>query len=106
MCPPAATAMGRPMLDVRRREFITLLGGAVMAWPSLAGAQRPRRPARLGMLFYGNPQTDTIAAPLRSGLRDFGYIEGQNLLIEYRHAEGKPERLSAPAAAVGRVVPG
>src|SRR3981189_1179654 len=90
---------------MRRREFITLLGGAVMAWPSLAGAQRPSRPARLGMLFYSNPQTDPIAAPLRSGLRDFGYIEGQNLLIEYRYAEGKLERLPDLAAELVRLQP-
>jgi len=57
------------------------------------------------MLFYGNPATDTIAAPLRSGLRDFGYIEGQNLLIEYRHAEGKPERLPDLAAELVRLQP-
>ena len=93
------------MLDVRRREFITLLSGAAVAWPSLAGAQRPSRPARLGMLFYSNPQTDPIAAPLRSGLRDFGYIEGQNLLIEHRYAEGKLERLPDLAAELVRLQP-
>jgi hypothetical protein len=50
------------MREMRRREFITLLGGAVATWPSIAGAQRPGRPARLGILLYSNPQTDTTAA--------------------------------------------
>ena len=93
------------MRELRRREFMTLLGGAVTTWPSLAAAQRPGRPARLGMLLYSNPQTDPTAAPLRSGLRDLGYIEGQNLLTEIRYAEGKPERLPDLAAELVRLQP-
>jgi putative ABC transport system substrate-binding protein len=57
------------------------------------------------MLFCSNPQTDTTAAPLRSGLRDLGYIEGQNLLTEYRYAEGKSERLPDLAAELVRLQP-
>jgi putative tryptophan/tyrosine transport system substrate-binding protein len=91
--------------EIKRRELITLLGGAAALWPSLAAAQRPHRPARLGILIYSNPQADTTSAPLRDGLRDLGYIEGQNLLIEYRYAEGKPERLPALAAELVRLQP-
>jgi putative tryptophan/tyrosine transport system substrate-binding protein len=91
---------------MRRRQFISTLGGAVAMWqwPSLVRAQRPGR-ARLGILLFSNPQSDTSAGSALSGLRDLGYVEGQNLLIEYRYAEGRSERLPELAAELVRLQP-
>jgi putative tryptophan/tyrosine transport system substrate-binding protein len=79
---------------VRRREFITLLGGAA-AWPLAASAQQARPLPRIGYLSvgFGIPGTDAF----REGLHDFGYVEGQNLLVEYRRA-GEPGQLDGLAA--------
>jgi putative ABC transport system substrate-binding protein len=84
---------------VRRREFITLLGGAAAAWPLAAGAQQPS-PVRplIGVLspLSATAATRNIAA-FRSGLRDLGYVEGRNATLELRYGEGAPERM-APLA--------
>jgi putative ABC transport system substrate-binding protein len=69
---------------MRRREFMTLLGGAV-AWPLAARAQQPAKVARIGFLSFG-PAGNRVEA-LRAGLRDLGYVEGKNLVIEFRWAE-------------------
>lgn len=92
------------MLDMRRRQFITLAGGAVMAWPLTARAQQRGKVPRLGVLLFSNPQTDPQMEVLRSGLRDLGY-DDQSLFIFYRYAEGKPERLADLAAALLREKP-
>jgi putative ABC transport system substrate-binding protein len=82
------------MLDVRRRSFITLLGGAAAAWPLAAHAQRSGKPApRVGVLLYGTPETDPNYGSFRRGLRELGYVEGQTIVLEPRSAESKPERL-------------
>ena len=60
------------MLGMRRRQFITLAGGAVMAWPLTARAQQRGKVPRLGVLLFSNPQTDPQMEVLRSGLRDLG----------------------------------
>src|SRR6266699_2104515 len=84
---------------MRRRDLLALVAGAAALWPLPAEAQRAAKPARIGYLAL-----DLAAAPseLREaflqGLRDLGYIEGRNLVIEYRDAQGKPERLPARAA--------
>jgi putative ABC transport system substrate-binding protein len=83
---------------MQRREFIAGLGSAV-AWPVMARAQQPTMPV-IGYLNPGSPQgtnLDNVASFL-SGLADGGYIEGRNVAIEYRWAEGQPERLRTLAA--------
>jgi putative ABC transport system substrate-binding protein len=78
---------------VRRREFITLVGGAAAGWPLAARAQQTKV-ARIG--FLGSVSASSHAprlAAFRAGLRDLGWLEGTNLFIEYRWAEGNYERL-------------
>jgi putative ABC transport system substrate-binding protein len=82
---------------MRRREFITLLGGAAAAWPLAASAQQPRKVWRLGMLQPAAPPEPLLDA-VRDGLRDLGYMEGRDIVFEVRWAEGKPDRLTRLAA--------
>jgi putative tryptophan/tyrosine transport system substrate-binding protein len=90
---------------VRRRDFISLLGGTA-AWPLAARAQQtPRGRPRLGILIYSTPERDPNTQSFLRGLRDLGYIDGQNIDIEYRFAEGKPERLRDLAAELVRTKP-
>jgi putative ABC transport system substrate-binding protein len=83
---------------MRRRELIALLGGAAIAWPLPLGAQQAARRLRLGVLLYSTPEGDPNTESFRRGMRDLGYVDGQNIAIEYRYAEGKPERLPGLAA--------
>ena len=91
------------MSNIRRREFMILLGGAA-AWPVAARAQQPGRVWRIGVL-----ETTSMALnaanfeAFRQSLRELGYIEEQNLIIEYRSAEGRGERFTDLAADLLRL---
>ena len=77
---------------MRRREFITLLGGAA-AWPLAARAQQPGKLARIGYLTLASGPTLSTKG-FAHGLQQLGYIEGQNLVLIYRFAEGRTDRLA------------
>jgi ABC-type uncharacterized transport system substrate-binding protein len=82
---------------VRRREFISLLGGAVAAGPLPLTAQQTTKIPRIGII-----DDSSIWNAFRQGLRDLGYLEGQNIAFEYRYGDGLPDRLAEVAAELVR----
>src|SRR5262245_6472663 len=87
---------------IRRREFITLLGGAAAAWPLAARAQQPAMP----VIGYLSPTSFAMLSErlrgLHQGLKEAGYVVGENVAIEYRWSEGQYDRLPAMAAELVR----
>jgi putative ABC transport system substrate-binding protein len=87
----------------RRREFITLLGGAAVVWPLAARAQKSEKIAQIGYLSTANPRSMPSFQAFEQRLRELGYVEGQNIVIEYRNAEGEVDRLPDLAADLVRL---
>src|ERR1700730_9770805 len=86
---------------MRRRKFIALLGGAA-AWPLAARGQQTKV-ARIGALYIGLADAESFKNELREGLRELGYLEGQNISFEFRSAEGKLDRLPELASELVRL---
>src|SRR5262249_23751265 len=86
---------------MRRREFVMLVGGAAVAWPPLLSAQQPPMPV-IGFLHFASPGPFAYQDAFRQGLGEAGYVERQNVAVEYRWAEGALDRLPALAADLAR----
>ena len=83
---------------MKRREFITLLGGTAATWPLATRAQQPERVWRIGLLLMGSADAELLQAELRESLSKFGPVEGRHTLFEVRSADGKLDRLPSLAA--------
>jgi putative ABC transport system substrate-binding protein len=91
-------------LAMKRREFITLLGGAAAIWPLAARAQQPPKVPTIGLLGAGTSSVwRQWTAAFVQRLRELGWVEGRTVTIEYRWAEGRPERYSEIAAEFARL---
>jgi putative ABC transport system substrate-binding protein len=93
---------------MRRREFVTLLGGAAVAWPLAARAQQPDRVRQIGVLLgigENDPETKTRVKAFQLGMRDLGWIEGRNVHIEYRFTANNHELLKQYVAELIRLAP-
>ena len=87
---------------MRRREFIALVGGAAVSWPIISHAQQPALPM-IGFINVGSSDaSEGWAAALRQGLSETGYVEGQNVTVEYHWLEGRYDLLPALAADLVR----
>jgi putative ABC transport system substrate-binding protein len=96
------------MFDKRRREFITVLGGAALAWPLAARAQQPERMRRIGVLMYlaaHDPDLPPRVAAFAQGLQELGWMDGRNVRIEYRWGAGDTERYRDYAAELISLAP-
>jgi putative tryptophan/tyrosine transport system substrate-binding protein len=76
---------------MKRREFLTLLGGAAVAWPLAARAQQPGKLPLVGVLVSASPP-HPFADALRRGLQTLGYSEGRNIALEFRYSGGRSDR--------------
>jgi ABC-type uncharacterized transport system substrate-binding protein len=92
------------MPQIARRQFI-FIGGVGVVWPLSLHAQQGKRIPRIGVLLFGTPHTDPSLPAFLRGLRELGYAEGQNIAIDYRYAEGKPDRLRGLARELVAIKP-
>jgi putative tryptophan/tyrosine transport system substrate-binding protein len=94
--------MGQMAIDIGRRQFISAVGGAAVAWPLAARAQQSAMPV-IAFIHAGSPADSTSrAAAFRKGLSETGYVEGQNVTVEYHWLEGHYDRVSTVVADVVR----
>src|SRR5882672_9794700 len=84
-------------MSMRRRDFLSCTGGALLSWPLAARAQRSKT-ARIGALVIGNADADLFGKELRAALRGLGHVEGQTVVLDIRSADGQLGRLPALAA--------
>src|SRR5260370_8889716 len=89
--------------QLKRREFITFLGGAAVAWPLATHAQQPRKLPVVGVLVSASPP-HPFADALRRGLQNLGYSEGRNIALEVRYSEGRSDRAAEIATEFVRLV--
>src|SRR5215468_4009905 len=91
--------------QLKRRRFITLLGSVTFAWPLAARAQQQAgKVSRIGFLGLTSPSDrPSLLDAFRQGLRELGWVEGQNIVIDYRYAEGRVDRLPDLAAELVRL---
>jgi putative ABC transport system substrate-binding protein len=97
---------GEPAMQ--RRDFVTMLGGAALAWPLVAHAQQTDRMQRVSMLLgiaEGHPETQSRVKALQKGLRDLGWVEGRNIRIDYRFAASDLDSIRKYAAELVRLKP-
>jgi putative ABC transport system substrate-binding protein len=87
---------------MRRREFFTLLGGAAI-WPLAAPAQQATRPARVGLLAFGQELASALFGAFRDEMRKLGQVEGRTYVLEFRSARGDPDRLQTVAAELVQI---
>ncbi len=88
---------------MKRRDACILLGGAALAWQPVARAQQSAGIPRIGILTLSVASSMPAFEGFRQGLRDLGYVEGQNIVLELRFAQGRPERLAAMAIELARM---
>jgi putative ABC transport system substrate-binding protein len=88
---------------VKRRDLIRLLGSAAAAFPLVARAQSSGKIVRVGMLTTANPRSASFTQAFEQRLRDLGYVDGQNMVIDFRNAEGQVDRLPDLAADLVRL---
>src|SRR5262249_50837641 len=103
-CYTSSVILGLGVSPMRRREFITIVGGAAASWPLAARAQQPAKLPTIGLLGSSTPlaMSQWVAAFVQR-LRDLGWIEGRTVAIEYRWAEGRDERYAEIAAEFVRL---
>ena len=88
---------------MRRREFISLLGGTVVSWPLAVRAQQPAKVPRVGILSPAASETAATLTAFREGIRNLGYIEGQTIALDFRLSKGMMDALPALAAELVRI---